>query len=130
MFEKLEITRMAQALMAHSGSRLAVAAENVAHADTPGFKAKDIADFAETYRAGSAGGMDMTATRAGHFGNDRDDSLRPRTLSLPADPNGNSVSIEDEMIRASQARQGHEMALAVYRSVSAITRAALGRGGQ
>ena len=130
MFEKLEITRMAQALMAHSGSRLAMAAQNVAHADTPGFKAQDVADFAETYRAASGGGLDMAATRAGHFGNVRDDSLRPRTLSLPADPNGNTVSLEDEMIRASQARQGHEMALAVYRSVSAITRAALGRGGQ
>jgi hypothetical protein len=33
------------------------------------------------------------------------------------------------MVRAAQARIGHDMAAAVYRSVSAVTRAALGRGG-
>ncbi|MEY4984799.1 MAG: hypothetical protein RIR62_3065 [Pseudomonadota bacterium] len=126
MFEKLEITRMAQALMSHAGGRLALAAQNVAHADTAGYRARDLPDFADTWRDGMA----MAATRPGHFGHDRADSLRPRTLSLPADPNGNSVSLEAEMIRASDARQAHDMAMAVYRSTSAVTRAALGRGGQ
>lgn len=126
MFEKLEITRMAQALMTHAGGRLALTAQNVAHADTPGYRARDLPDFAATYRDGMA----MTATREGHFGKVSDDSPRPRALSLPADPNGNTVSVEAEMIRASEARQAHDMALAIYRSVGAVTRAALGRGGQ
>ena len=47
MFEKLEITRMAQALAAQSGSRMAVIAQNVANADTPGYKAKDVPAFAD-----------------------------------------------------------------------------------
>ena len=42
MFEKLELTRMAQSLAAQSGARMAVIAENVANADTPGYKAKDV----------------------------------------------------------------------------------------
>lgn len=125
MFDKLEVTRMAQALMAHSAARLGMAAQNVAQADTPGYRARDVADFAETY----ARGQSLRTTRPGHFGHVRDDSLAPIRLDLPADPNGNSVSLEEEMIRAAHARQGHDMALAVYRSVSAITRAALGRGG-
>ena len=45
MFEKLELTRMAQALAAHAGARMAVIAQNVANADTPGYKAKDLPDF-------------------------------------------------------------------------------------
>jgi flagellar basal-body rod protein FlgB len=43
-------------------------------------------------------------------------------------PNGNTVSLEAEMVRMAEIRQAHDMALAVQRSVSGITRAALGRG--
>ena len=45
MFEKLELTRMAQGLAAHAGARMGVIAKNVANADTPGYKAQDIPDF-------------------------------------------------------------------------------------
>lgn len=123
MFEKLELTRMAQGLMAHSGARLAVAARNVAHADTPGYRAMDVPDFAETYRSGA----DLRATRAGHSGAARDGALVPMVVGGWADPNGNSVSLESEMLRTAEARQAHEMALAIYRTASAVTRAALGR---
>lgn len=123
MFEKLELTRMAQALMAHSGARLAVAARNVAHADTPGYRAMDLPDFAETYQSGDA----LRATRVGHTGGMGQGAFIPKTAGGWTDPNGNSVSLESEMLRTAEARQAHEMALAVYRSASAITRAALGR---
>ncbi len=63
MFEKLELTRMAQALAAHAGTRMGVIAENVANSDTPGFKARDIGDFASIYAAKDEG---MRATRPGH----------------------------------------------------------------
>ena len=64
MFEKLELTRMAQALAAQSGARMAVIAENVANADTPGYKARDMPAFAEVYEAE---GLEMRATRPGHL---------------------------------------------------------------
>jgi flagellar basal-body rod protein FlgB len=113
MFEKLEITRMAQGLAAHAGARLGLIARNIAHADTPGYRATDLPPFAEVYSAGQ--GID-----------------RPRAeqLKLATDPNGNSVSLEDQMRRMVDVRQSHEMALAVYRSTSSVVRLALGRGGQ
>lgn len=110
MMEKLELTRMSQGLAAHSGARLGLLARNVAHADTPGYRAVDLPRFAEVYRAGAA--------------------AEARPLRLPAEPNGNSVSLEDQMRRMADVRQAHEMALAVYRSTSSVVRAALGRGGQ
>lgn len=124
MFEKLAITRMAQSLAAHSGARMGVIAANVANADTPGFKAQDIGDFASLW---AAEGAAMRATRPGHL-------ARPQAASMPARdgggseaPNGNSVSLEKEMVKMAEARQGHEMALAIYRSTSEVTRASLGR---
>ena len=59
MFEKLELTRMAQSLAAHSGARMAVIAENVANADTPGYKAQDLPAFSEVF---AEAGSPMRAT--------------------------------------------------------------------
>lgn len=112
MFERLEVTRMAQALAAHSGARLGIVARNIAHADTPGFRAQDLPDFATAY-------AHQTDPR----------KLRPTDTRGAHDPNGNSVRLDDQMVRMADIRMNHDMALAVQRSTSAIVRAALGRGG-
>ncbi|NBE07387.1 flagellar basal body rod protein FlgB [Paragemmobacter ruber] len=119
MFEKLELTRMAQGLAAHAGARMAVIARNIAHADTPGYRAADLPAFAQVYRGGPNGATGDGAA-----------SARPAILKLAADPNGNTVALEDQMRRMAETRQGHEMALSIYRSTSAVVRVALGRGGQ
>jgi len=125
MFEKLELTRMAQSLATYSGSRMSVIAENVANADTPGYKARDMPAFAEVYEAA---GPDMRATRPGHM-----TAASPNAMPSPdvvrghEAPNGNSVSLEAEMVKSVEARQSHEMALAIYRATSDVIRASLGR---
>jgi flagellar basal-body rod protein FlgB len=125
MFEKLELTRMAQSLAAFSGARIAVIAENVANADTPGYKAKDMPAFSEVF---SAAGDDMRTTRPGHL-----TAAGPSAFPSPdvkrghEAPNGNSVSLEAEMVKSVEARQSHEMALAIYRATSDVIRASLGR---
>jgi flagellar basal-body rod protein FlgB len=124
MFEKLELTRMAQSLAAHAGARMGVVARNVANADTPGYKAQDVQDFASVYEGQD---MPMKATRPGHLGGA---SLIAATQTIAAggseSPNGNSVSLEKEMVKSVEARQEHEMALAIYRATSEVIRASLG----
>lgn len=126
MFETLDVTKMARALAAHAGSRLGVIARNVAQADTPGYKAMDLPDFAASYEA--AGGPEMRATRPGHVGAAHQ-GLEPilRPSGGEASPNGNTVSLSREMVKSVDARQQHDMALAIYRNTSAIVRASLGR---
>lgn len=125
MFEKLELTRMAQGLASHAGTRLGVVAGNIANADTPGYKARDLPVFAEVYEARGT----MRATRAGHL-----DAPGPGLPKAAAQvtgglgsPDGNTVNLETEMVRAVEVRQEHEMALAIYRNTSEIIRASLGR---
>lgn len=126
MFEKLELTRMAQAMASNAGARLGIIAQNVANADTPGYKAMDLPDFADSYR--SAGGPGLRTSRPGHLGSvdDQPDPQARRSRGAGG-PNGNSVSLELEMVKAASVRQDHEMALAVYRNTSDIIRASLGR---
>lgn len=124
MFEKLEIVRMAQSLAAHSGSRMAVIAENVANADTPGYKAKDLPNFAAVF----AEPGQLRATRAGHLTAASDAAIPvPERARGHEAPNGNSVSLEAEMVKSVEARQNHDMALAIYRATSDVVRASLGR---
>jgi flagellar basal-body rod protein FlgB len=125
MFEKLELTRMAQALASHAGTRMGVIAENVANSDTPGFKAKDIEDFSTVFAEKGEG---MRATRSGHFlPPERMAAARAFDSGGAEAPNGNTVSLEKEMVKSAEARQEHEMALAIYRATSDVIRAALGR---
>jgi len=127
MFEKLDVIRMAQALAAHAGARQEAIARNVANADTPGYQALDLPDFAATYQASANDAM--RATRPGHLGV-QDQAFAPilRASGGAGAPNGNSVSLEGEMVKAVEVRQQHDMALAVYRSSNTILRLSLGRG--
>jgi flagellar basal-body rod protein FlgB len=127
MFEKLELTRMAQALASHAGARLGAVSQNIAQADTPGYRAVDVADFATAYRDADTG-LALRTTRAGHVGSEGSaPEFLPRTIRGAASPDGNTVSVETEMVKAAQVRQEHEMALAIYRSVSDVLRTSLGR---
>lgn len=124
MFGELEITTMAQAMAAHAGDRMGLIARNVANADTPGYRALDLPGFAQVY---AGGGLDLRATRPGHLTGAGDAAAHAFATTDQASANGNSVSIEAEMVKAAGARQEHEMALAIYRSTSGIIRASLGR---
>jgi len=126
MFEKLELTRMAQGMAAHAGARMEVVAQNIAHADSPGYKARDLPSFAESYA--ESGGA-MRATRPGHLGAASGPEPEARIVRGQGSPNGNTVSLETEMVKAVEVKQEHEMALAIYRNTSDIIRASLGRRG-
>jgi flagellar basal-body rod protein FlgB len=124
MFEKLEITAMAQAMAAHAGARLGVIARNVANADTPGYVTQDVADFADVWRDSG----EMRATRPGHVGAAASGASSDSFASIGhASPNGNSVSIEAEMVKMVETRQQSDMAMAIYRGTSDVIRASLGR---
>ena len=129
MTRPLEIFSMAQAMAQHAAARQATVAANVANADTPGYRAQDLAPFAETYRAEQPD-TGMRSTRAGHVmeGEAPRAFLRPIDMPGPSAPNGNTVSLETEMVRATEVRHQHEMALSVYQSALTVLRTSLGRG--
>ena len=131
MFDNLDVFRMSHAMAVHAGQRQAVAAENVANSDTPGFKARDIAPFSETYRADQdkLGVHGQKATRISHI-NGTVDAEVPEPFRDPegvASPNGNTVSLENEMLKSLNAKRQHDRALAIYRSSMNILRATLSR---
>ncbi|QJF52986.1 FlgB family protein [Roseobacter ponti] len=131
MFEKLDVFRMAHAMAVHAGHSQAVAAQNVANSDTPGFKARRVIPFSETYQDGPVPGghAGQLSTRTRHLNGAAAGSMPEPVLdkSGPAAPNGNTVSLENEMLKSLDAKRQHDRALAIYKSSMTILRATLSR---
>jgi flagellar basal-body rod protein FlgB len=129
MFEQIEIMRMAKELAVHAAARQSIISSNVANADTPGFKAGDLRSFSETYRS-SDREIPMRASRPGHVMETARSAVAERVPDLNAEPspNGNTVSLETELVRSASAKRQHDVSLAVYRTSLDILRSALGRG--
>lgn len=125
MFENLDVFRLSHALARHAGARQAVVAQNMANADTPDYAARDIAPFSAYLEAAPG----MRATRPGHlFGQGGAQPFEARAERGAArDPNGNSVSLETEMLRAVDVQRQHSRALAIYRSGLTVLRTAISR---
>ncbi len=128
MFENLQVFRMADAMARHSGARQAVIAQNMANADTPGYEARDLKPFQAFLKADTEV-FRFRATRPDHLNGvgtliqieseERD--------GAESDPNGNSVSLESEMIHAVDVKRQHDRALAIYRTSLNVLRTAIGR---
>lgn len=127
MFDKLEILAMARGLAAHSEARQSAIAQNVANADTPNYRARDIVSFDEAFHAADTSAL--RRTRTGHLADDRVGADWARFVDAPgpSSPNGNTVSLETEMLKATEVKGAHDRALAIYRSSMTILRTAIGR---
>lgn len=135
MFQKLEIFRMSAAMAEHAGKRQALAAQNMANVDTPGYRARRLSSFAdltqglvqapgEPRATGMAGGM-----RMGHL---HGEGRATVTASITetrdgASPDGNTVSVDREMLESVSARREHDRALAIYKSTLKILSTTLAR---
>lgn len=126
MFNNLEIFQTSYAMARHAGARQAVTAANMANADTPGYRAQSIASFGDSYAGRDTGGM--RATRPGHIGAGSFATAAPvQFANAEASPNGNSVSLEQEMISAVEIQREHNRALAVYKHSLDLLRLSIGR---
>ena len=131
MFEKLEVFRMSHAMAVHAGHKQAVTAQNVANSDTPDYQARDVIAFSDAYRLDPANGGwgSQKATRQTHLngaaaGQTPDPIIDEQGIGSP---NGNTVSLENEMLKSLDAKRQHDRALAIYKSSLGILRATLSR---
>jgi len=99
--------------------RQTVLAQNVANADTPGYRPMDITPFARA--SGTAGHLAGAPRRAAGAAEDR--------VAAEATPDGNAVSLDREALRIAETDSAHALAMAVHRSVMGMFRLALGRQG-
>lgn len=124
MFDRLEVFQTAFAFARHAADRQVLTARNIANADSPGYQAQRLPDFSDVF--------DRSTMRTAAQSGDRissisfiDDHAYSDTRSLS--PNGNSVSIEQEMLHGVQAERSHRRAMTIYKHSLDVMRGVLGR---
>ncbi len=124
------ILQMAQNLAVHASARQSVIAQNIANADTPGYKARDMATFADSFRETAYMRASSSPVRAGHIalGTERSGGDIFESAEFGAEsPNGNTVSLEDQLVRAADVKYQHDLALGIYSKSMNILRTGMGR---
>ncbi|MCP1336817.1 FlgB family protein [Futiania mangrovi] len=127
MYGSLSLLKIATGAARHAASRQTLIAQNVANADTPGYRARDLEAF--KVHGTSEDGFAAKATRAAHAGASADSLLAARTVDTPGPEslNGNTVDLEDQLVRGAEAQQRHAMALGVYGTAIGLVRTAIGK---
>jgi flagellar basal-body rod protein FlgB len=95
--------------------RQAAVAGNVANINTPGYQAVDVQPFQDLV---SDGKLTVASTQPGHisFGATGDDFGLAPDDSSAVSTSGNSVSVEDELVKAGEVRRGIELNTAVVKA--------------
>ena len=128
MLETPYVMKLAQDLARYSGARQSQIAKNIANSDTPGYRARDLVDFSETYQQKKTD-TEMRLTRSGHMARDgAAGSIRTFEIGGEAAPNGNDVSLAEQMSLSTDARSKHNLALTVYKTSLDVLRTSIGRG--
>ena len=107
--------------------RQSVLAQNIANADTPHYRARDVTPFAEVLAGNTTPAL--ATTQAGHIqpgGAGAGRVVSDRRASEEA-PDGNAVSLEDQALKVAENDTAHQLATGLHHSWMGMFRTALGQ---
>ncbi len=129
---RLPLFRFLSTRMSWLSQRQEVLAQNVANADTPGFKPSDLVpmDFRGALKA--AGALMPVRTSPMHIGaGPREEGPFAVVVDRDAQqsPDGNAVDIEEQMVKMAQTQADYQLITNLYRKQVGLIKTALGHGG-
>jgi flagellar basal-body rod protein FlgB len=144
--DDIPLFAMLKSRMGYLSERQKVIAQNVANADTPEYQPRDLKAYTfqasmnaqatgQPYRGGPVSqptqGVQMVATSAAHMA-----PLKPASVwRAPEGPDsettldGNSVTLEDQMLKMTDARMNYDAAVGFYQKSMALLKTATRRPG-
>ena len=124
------ITQAITAKLKHLAARQKLIAQNIANADTPGYRTRElaIADFGAM--VGRAGGKPVVrpSERMTALGGGRPPG-HSGVAANETTPGGNSVVLEDELMKLADVQMEYAALTNIYKKQHAMMKIALGRGG-
>jgi flagellar basal-body rod protein FlgB len=98
------------------GSRQQVISQNVANADTPGYRSQEVASFAESVGSARHG---VRTTNARHIAGSSGEVSGARVVedagAWEKSLDGNNVSLEQQSIKAAEVAENYRLAAQLYR---------------
>jgi flagellar basal-body rod protein FlgB len=131
----IPLLSMLKTRMTWLNQRQDVLSQNVANADTPGYAAHDLkpVDFSEalantTSMSRAGGSMTVTDPRHIAIGSQAPQDFEAITTNdSEANPNGNSISLEQEMIKVADTQAQFQAASNLYAKAMTMMKTAIGQ---
>ncbi|MGB9369979.1 MAG: flagellar basal body rod protein FlgB [Xanthobacteraceae bacterium] len=127
----LPIFSMLRTRMNWHQERQRLLAENVANADTPGYRPRDLTplDFGRQVQQAS-GQLQLALTAPGHLGRAGaagSSFAVERSGKYDVKPMGNAVNLEDEMMKVAANQMDHQAAISLYSRSMGLLKTAIGK---
>ncbi len=110
-------------------ARQKVISENVANADSPRYKAKDLKPPVFAGMAGtSTSAVRLAVTQSGHMGGAGRSGFKENgKADFEVTPSGNAVDLEAEMTRSAENQLDYQTAASLYQQSMTLIRTAIGK---
>jgi flagellar basal-body rod protein FlgB len=131
-FSKIPLFSAMTRRMTWLGQRQQVLAQNIANADTIGYGAQDLKEpaFNDLLRGLRTGGATLATTTPGHIGAPGQRApVVERAPDTERTTSGNSVVLEDQMMKVSKTAMDFQLTTNLYRKHLGMIKTALGRNG-
>jgi flagellar basal-body rod protein FlgB len=145
--DDIPLFAMLKSRMGYLSQRQKVIAQNVANGDTPDYQPRDLKAYSfkatldqqatgQPYRGGTVSptatnGVQMMATSAAHMAPSK--PVQPLALAGRSDSettlDGNSVTLEDQMLKMTDARMNYDAAVGFYQKSMAMLKTSTRRPG-
>jgi flagellar basal-body rod protein FlgB len=135
---EIPLMSMLKDRMSWLSRRQDILSQNVAAADVPGYVPHDLKanDFEKLLKSATtptstvpAGALAVTNPRHIAIGGQRKTYEEEDTPDVESSPNGNSVSLETEMIKVADTQAQYQAAANLYAKAISMMKTAIGRGG-
>jgi flagellar basal-body rod protein FlgB len=128
---EIPLLGMLRERMSWLSARQDVLSQNVANADTPGYSARDIKpmDFKDILKGESSVSTGLTTTDPRHIAVAPDTNSTFENTDAPdteSNPTGNTVSLEQEMIKVADTQAQYQAAANLYSKAMGMLRTAIG----
>ncbi len=113
--DSMSFFQLASQRMEWLGKGQQVVAENIANADTPGFKARDVSPFEDLVEGARTGAVNRT--HAAHIsGSGGSNGVRVSTddTAWETSIDGNTVALEQQTLKASEISGSYQLATLLY----------------
>jgi flagellar basal-body rod protein FlgB len=131
--DKLKLFQMAMAKMDWAAQRQKVLAQNVANADTPDYRARDLKDLDFKKVLQETAAVPVARTHPGHLKGTipEQEPFRARDVrrNFEESPDGNKVVVEEQMQKVGDTRSAYTTAVTLMQAQMRMMKTALGKGG-
>lgn len=124
-FSHIPLFALADKRLAWIDRRQELLAENIANADTPGWRAHDLVPFVKTLQQA---GVALARTDPAHLvGNDAAGDLRSEQEKTERAPDGNGVAIDQELKKVADTDSAHELVSLIDMKYLGLFRTVIGK---